>query len=936
MKKTLLFICLSALVFTVYGRPMMPVEDVSDDYNPYEQSGSVVCAQMDEVATSEKPCCQGLEAGFGGKCTEPTIQDSSLTSCTTSASCSPGTACMPVSASDLFSPVSPSWEKPEVADLKEILNMQLADKDELKNIGESCSHAKECPSYSCVAGKCVERKVCRYARLKESPAPGQKCGAGYVLVNGFCDFDPKKKYPVFNDLIDSFEYTQVGNKCSSFKMEEEKEKEGMNSIKHLRALEWLIMGHTVDPYNDCYNLTQALRDDIMKGFYEGRKAATLQLAKNLKQIEHDSELLSNAKKYGDKTVIIHGTESLTGNELDTRLASGRDLLFLMMRRNSFFIQYEEAMFKLVEETSKKFEEMNKAVSAWGDNDNVWNMGTRTTHFKECSARYKIWKPIRWRWKDYGDTGNRWGFAYTLNPNKSDVKSILEKESILKPLAKIMNMSEEDIKSKLYLKPYNFPPFLINRTFLVDPLMHGGTKAQNYGKHTSDGHRGFLGLGRRDRHPYANDPNLSKMYSDRKQNFLDHIKAFGLGDKVNEEFELVPYMDAECLGKVAEGKECKLFSEHKKKFSEFVDDVMDISMAQFLAYSIRNQKNNFGYFSDASSGRSRFLISTIVNLGNVGSYYLASMDMQRKQNECLEKIINGIVDPEYGIYEPGGGVKEGEYYDPNLSTPGAVGNGTKPTSVKPTKGTQVAAGNIKSGLSKSILSGSTSSLGTVGGVGSGSSSSFGKGSSLSDQTLASFANRKNEMMKKNSLASSKGLKINSPKKDYADTVASMKDGDALSGSGKGGNSSGAGGGATSGFGMSSTRHTTHSSSIDEMSGSESLGSENSATATGDADGSAGAMTAGSIGAGTNTGVGLGGGYTAGGVANGSGDSTAGDAVSGLTDQTGLSEEEKNQMMAVYERTKHRYDSDGEDGIFEKVSKAYVRNLEKVLIRKKSID
>src|SRR5690606_9288031 len=131
-------------------------------------------------------------------------------------------------------------------------------------------------------------------------------------------------------------------------------------------------------------------------------------------------------------------------------------------------------------------------------------------------------------------------------------------------------------------------------------------------------------------------------------------------------------------------------------------------------------------------------------------------------------------------------------------------------------------------------------------------------------------------------------------------------------------------------------TTHSSSIDEMSGSESLGSENSATATGDADGTAGAMTAGSIGDGTNTGVGLGGGYTAGGVPNGSGDSTAGDAVSGLTDQTGLSEEEKNQMMAVYERTKHRYDSDGEDGIFEKVSKAYVRNLEKVLIRKKSID
>jgi len=289
------------------------------------------------------------------------------------------------------------------------------------------------------------------------------------------------------------------------------------------------------------------------------------------------------------------------------------------------------------------------------------------------------------------------------------------------------------------------------------------------------------------------------------------------------------------------------------------------------------------------------------------------------------VITGIKDS--GIYEPGGGVKEGEYYDPNLSTPGAVEVGTKPTTVKPTKGNQVAAGNIRGQISKSILNGSTSSLGAPGNSGGGSNSSFGKGSSLSEQTIASFSNRKKDMFAKNELASSKGVKINNPKKDYADTVASMKEGDALAGAGRGGSPSAS----------SSTSITTSSSgrsggmtgngTTDEISGSVSEGSEGK-NSEGDL-----ASPLGGAGFGINTASGLGQSYDQG--TSGAGGSDAGNA-SGLADQTGLSEEEKNQMMAVYERTKHRYDSDGGDGIFEKVSKAYVRNLEKILVRKKSID
>lgn len=57
------------------------------------------------------------------------------------------------------------------------------------------------------------------------------------------------------------------------------------------------------------------------------------------------------------------------------------------------------------------------------------------------------------------------------------------------------------------------------------------------------------------------------------------------------------------------------------------------------------------------------------------------------------------------------------------------------------------------------------------------------------------------------------------------------------------------------------------------------------------------------------------------------------ASSSSDPTGMSEEEKNLMMANYDRTKGEYKSKEDDGLFKILSKAYVRSLDRVLKRKK---
>lgn len=56
----------------------------------------------------------------------------------------------------------------------------------------------------------------------------------------------------------------------------------------------------------------------------------------------------------------------------------------------------------------------------------------------------------------------------------------------------------------------------------------------------------------------------------------------------------------------------------------------------------------------------------------------------------------------------------------------------------------------------------------------------------------------------------------------------------------------------------------------------------------------------------------------------------------TPEPAMTNEDQEVIEANYERTKTDYASDAEDPLFSKVSKAYVRNLDKILTRKKNIE
>ncbi|MFL5786195.1 MAG: hypothetical protein ACJ76H_16370 [Bacteriovoracaceae bacterium] len=52
------------------------------------------------------------------------------------------------------------------------------------------------------------------------------------------------------------------------------------------------------------------------------------------------------------------------------------------------------------------------------------------------------------------------------------------------------------------------------------------------------------------------------------------------------------------------------------------------------------------------------------------------------------------------------------------------------------------------------------------------------------------------------------------------------------------------------------------------------------------------------------------------------------------EAAMNDEEKEIVLANYERRKGDYKEDSSDTLFEKISKAYVRNLDRILVKKKS--
>jgi hypothetical protein len=197
-------------------------------------------------------------------------------------------------------------------------------------------------------------------------------------------------------------------------------------------------------------------------------------------------------------------------------------------------------------------------------------------------------------------------------------------------------------------------------------------------------------------------------------------------------------------------------------------------------------------------------------------------------------------------------------------------------------------------------------------GSGSSGKqlTGSAANLSASANGSQAARKNDMLNANGRAQKAGVDVSS-KESKVNAIIDSMNGSGGSSSSSFGSSAGAGGGLSSG---SSSNSKLGSNALAALSPDASKKSDQDKAAADAKAAAAAAMRKITFGAGSG------------------GDGTGRNSTQGKTTDA-LSDSDKETVLENYQRTRSDYEGSDADDLFEKVSKAYVRNLDRILIRKR---
>lgn len=928
MKKLNQFVSL-LLVFSMLlpsfpANAVVAIDQEVEEENPIPQSppgtpAGIVCSQLDQTPNPlNGVCCVPLVKNGAGKCDEPPYNDPSLVSCSSSADCSGGTGCFPQSASDLYSGLSPSTEDPEIiSEKKQELEDHLSEANP-KPVGASCIHPRDCSSYSCNSlGKCEDKKVCRFADAGEVATAGINCGKDLLKKpNGLCEVDPNAKNPVYLGLLTESTIKPLGQ-CE-FQLDEESRKKSIIAMQSLRAMEFFLASISVPADKECFDVMPLLKNEIGNTFMTTRKNILTNFTDVLNQIEFDYKQLIAAKEKSETVITIHNDETIKEGDLATRQTSGYDNLMMMYRRNLLFQSYETAMLDTVKASNVKVAGLSKSMGDWKDGDTSWNIGTKVVNAYNCEgSKYKKKKFLgSWKTKYYDKVKDRWSVHYEVSGSAAGNADIVKRDGVAEVLKLIGGKATKEDAIAEFTK---------SKYYLMDPMLFSGMQYQGASKALKK-KSSFLGLfgGFKDlRKAYYikgdSAGSFKKMHTDLKPKITEFYKNLKLNKEQKGfiyEPELLTTEAKDCLDNPADPSKCA-------KFQPFLDGVHDESFAHFLAYSYSTKDDYSGFFSNATTYRRKLLAKMEVDMQNISKYYETIIGHRNKQNECIERVINGLADS--GILESDqDGLGEGSYFDPTrgVTQPGV--NTSRKTTSAIRKLSPISRGKFTFNLAGNLNKLGTGSM--MDNIASSGSSSSRAGVSASESAF--LAARKDAMVKANSKASGAGINVAAKEKAVMDSINKL----ARGGSGAGSGASGAG---ASGFKGSS------SFGFGDGTGKAAVSGDDASGEGADANKAAGINGAGEIGIGgaANAGAGAGADGFAG-IAAGSGsgadDGAGAGATAGATDGTGLSDADKDKLMSEYERNKRDYEGSEEDGIFSKVSKAYVRNLDKVLIKKKKIE
>ncbi|HXH30173.1 MAG TPA: hypothetical protein VNJ01_05120 [Bacteriovoracaceae bacterium] len=768
----------------------------------------------------------------------------------------------------------------------EELALEKLETEPLKNGQKGCGVDKyKCESQNCVTDTCTDPgNVCRYGEQDEKPDNDEVLCVEGLKRNalGKCDNPASDKFTPYPGLITEVKVSPIGQ-CE-FKLDDATKEKSIKAMMTIRGMEWMLSTISLDDNQDCFKVLPYLRDEIGKSFLEERKVILKNFNIEFANIEKDFQTLIDAKALADskaeeakkktkELTVIHSTQ-ITNGALASRLTSGYDIHYLNWRKNLLFQSFEKAMEKLVTKTNKKIADLNKGMAEWKDSDKKWKVGN--TEVKAFTCRNNGFLGL---WSK-NQIKKRWDHYYQVSGNAGGNKDVISKEYVAAYLQALGGVSKESAISDFTKGPDGGS---LGSYFLVDPLMPGDKGSVKFSEIGG-------GAGRKKTLPGTGNGSytyLRNLFKTRIGEFYKRLKLDPKTDNFIYEPELVTIDARDCIQKPS--------NPGCDKFTKFLDNLADVGFAQFVAYSAHKRRDYTQFFPKSSTWRRRLLAAYEVDTQNIAKYYQELAKHRAKQNECLEKIINGLVDS--GILDP--------------TNPAGVvaGVGPKTKIISPVKGLLRGAQERKfSQLKVSELMRDNFSfdlsVNSFNGTGSRSDSIVSSASNLGSAALSSaelkgaLAARLGEIKDANARALRGGIDINSKENEVKKAVAIL----AATGPGIGSS-----GGLRGRSGSASARATT-SSSVSTSLPTVADQKENSDTAPSPEASNSNSRT----------------------------DITElpESSTQQKTDPTGMSDEEKDLLMANYERTQRDYNASEEDGLFKIVSKAYVRNLGRVLTKKKT--
>lgn len=891
MNMSPLFFILLLLSFNAFG--------LSQVWTPPQN-----CVDVGGVASKEAQCCPELKFE-NGQCAVPTPTQNytvcadpvapnklSLTQCPLVSGMQQG--CYPQREENVFPDPADNSSQPES-------NNDEARSDD----GDACKLNSHCESFRCepkTAGSsekvCRERLVCRLAEVGEvilpNINPDTACEAGSKAGiekdqetsanQRVCVQNPDRQISpsIASNLFKA-------NQCS-YQILPDMKNRRIVAMTTVRAMEFLF----AHAENDPMRVREYLREKVAKPLYEKRKTALFEFNLKLKNIEADELLIKTASKTSEKLIKIHETESLKEKELAIRRASGKDAIKIMKRRNELSMAFETAMYLALSEASKNMKPLAENMAKWRAKDKKWTIAEGETRFKDISSGKKIQKSYASRHRVKPKT------AFNNNEvfNKSGVSSFFQ-------LLAEGGSANALPKKKFYLLDAPFPK-------------GGGNSFGQPGNEQNN----LTGTGK---------DALSNIHDSFRAKIADYYRGIKPGATPDFVFEpeLVNLGEKNCLDQLVKAPTAPVSVTPVgtaavqptacTSFNTFVDGLQDTAFAEFIAFSAHKSGKYKKFFEKEGTLRRRLVKTLDVELQNLTKYYEELKINRLAQNGCYDRAYgyieshmkDGDTNKEVITDRPTGGANGGKLA--SGSSRNQIGSAGEISGLAGSEGSgnNQAFNNSQNSRNQKVsspdfslpsLSNTNSTM--VGNQSSSqASSASGSEAGLAEaQAASSNAISRKKLTEENNLARAANPGA-AEKRDKEIVLAYNSLGAGLSGPGS--SSSGSSEGSLSSLSGSAKLMDDEKKAASEMESDLNADKNNSGTSLNISEGQ----------------------FASGPQAPGSSSESMAKAA--------ISDEDTDVMMANLERTRSQYDAKEEDELFDKVSKAYVRNLDKVL-KRKSLD